>query len=145
MRGIPGSGKSYTARKIAEENNGEIHSTDNYFMSKSGEYIFNPNNLRYAHQWNKNNVEKAMVNDHQFIIVDNTNTLKWEYKVYLDLAKKYGYDVKIQFPTSSWWKEIEPRIKNKTFTNDDVNVFYNKNEHGVPFDTIKSMMNRFEF
>lgn len=144
MRGLPGSGKSYTANKIAEENNGVIYSTDNYF-TKNGEYMFDPTKLRYAHQWNQINVEKAMNENYPFIIVDNTNTLKWEYKIYLDFAKKYDYNVRIQYPTSPWWKEIQPRIKDKTFTKEDVNVFFKKNEHGVPFDTIHNMMKRFEF
>jgi len=50
MRGIPGSGKSTTAKKLAGET-GKIHSTDNYFMV-DGVYQFNPKNLSENHEAN---------------------------------------------------------------------------------------------
>jgi len=43
MRGLPGSGKSYLAKKIASEwKDGEsvVLSTDDYFMNEKGEYVF---------------------------------------------------------------------------------------------------------
>jgi adenylate kinase family enzyme len=40
MRGLPGSGKSTKARKIAGEV-GVIYSTDDFFMI-DGKYIYNP-------------------------------------------------------------------------------------------------------
>ena len=52
MRGIPGSGKSTTAKKIAGET-GKIHSTDNYFMV-DGEYRFDPKKLKENHEANYN-------------------------------------------------------------------------------------------
>lgn len=79
------------------------------------------------------------------IVVDNTNTTKKEYAPYIRLAKIYGYDVTIVYPESKWWLEIAPQIKDKTFTDEDVNVFHKKQKHGVPFETIKRMMSRFEF
>jgi adenylate kinase family enzyme len=50
MRGIPGSGKSTTAKKLAGET-GKIHSTDNYFMV-DGEYKFDPSKIREYHEAN---------------------------------------------------------------------------------------------
>lgn len=38
MRGVPGSGKSTKAKKLAGSN-GVIYSTDDFFM-KNGEYIY---------------------------------------------------------------------------------------------------------
>jgi adenylate kinase family enzyme len=47
MRGLPGSGKSTKAKKIAGEK-GVIYSTDDYFMV-NGEYKYNPKMILEYH------------------------------------------------------------------------------------------------
>lgn len=143
MRGIPGSGKSYTAKELVKNNEGVVFSTDEFFMVNET-YKFNPKLIGKAHKWNQTRVETAMLENISNIVVDNTNTQHWEYEVYQTMAKKHGYDVKITYPTSSWWLDMQERIFNKSFTEDDINILEKKNTHGVPKDSIKKMMARFE-
>lgn len=141
MSGIPGSGKSYTAFRSSPDD-ALIFSTDEFWGPN---YDFDPKLLGKAHAWNQGRVEGAIAALHHYIVVDNTNTTQKEKQPYIDLAKKFGYKVEIKYPESRWWQEIAPRIKNKTFTEEDVDVFFKKNTHGVPFFVIKNMMERFEF
>lgn len=143
MRGIPGSGKSYTSKELIKDTEGVVLSTDDFFMS-DGSYKFNPKLISRAHAWNQRRVETAMIENIPTVVVDNTNTQHWEYKPYQDMAKKYGYTVKVMHPTSPWWLDMEDRIINNSFTEDDVEMLFNKNTHGVPKDTIRKMMTRFE-
>ncbi|KAL7981685.1 hypothetical protein Chor_010880 [Crotalus horridus] len=53
LRGLPGSGKSYLARVLLEDNPGGIMlSTDDYFYQKNGQYQFDADCLADAHEWN---------------------------------------------------------------------------------------------
>ncbi|KFW04128.1 NEDD4-binding protein 2 [Eurypyga helias] len=58
LRGVPGSGKSYLARTLLEDNpGGIILSTDDYFY-KHGQYHYDPDCLEEAHDWNRKRGEK---------------------------------------------------------------------------------------
>lgn len=135
MRSAPGGGKSFLAKKLKEfyeqESNSEIIeilSTDDYFM-KNGIYQFNKLELRQAHQWNINRChQRCSVGFH--VIVDNTNTTWAEILPYLDIAKSYKYNVVEVIPNTYW-------------RNDPGGCFV-KNKHGVPLDTITTMIKRFQ-
>jgi NEDD4-binding protein 2 len=79
LRGISGSGKSYLSKQIIKEHDGkgEIFSTDDYFM-KDGKYVFDGKKLGIAHDWNQKRSFEAMKKGITPIIIDNTNTCKWE-------------------------------------------------------------------
>ena len=128
VRGIPGSGKSTFAKHIWNEYaNCEA---DKFFHNKeTGEYNFDPSRLKEAHEWCRNEVETKM-KDHQVnpqyypeIVVSNTFTQEWEMQSYIDLAKKYGYQVTTLI--------IENRHGNS-------------NVHNVPVETLEKMRQRFE-
>ena len=121
---------------------GKIFSTDDFWGE---EYNFNFKLLSKAHQWNKDRVRDAMSQGIEKVVVDNTNTTKKEWHPYDQMAKQAGYKVEFAYPESKWWKELAPLIKNNSFTDEDVKVFYEKTVHGVPFETIKNMMTRFDF
>lgn len=143
MQGIPGSGKSYDAQKHAGED-GVILSTDDFWcLNIAKEYRFNPAQLGVAHSWNKDRCRKAMKDGIPTIVIDNTNTVAREWHPYDQMAKQNGYEVSFASPTSDWWNNIIPRIKDGSFTDDDVQVFVEKNSHGVPADAIRKMMERF--
>jgi predicted kinase len=137
--GIPGAGKSTTAGKFAPAEN--IFETDQFFI-KDGKYTFNPEKIGFAHFWNTKRAYDAVAKGKTPIVIANTNTTPRERKPYIEMAEKYGYDWEIVFPESPWFKEIHPRLRDKTFTDKDVETFYNKNTHGVPFESIKKMMSR---
>ncbi len=72
LRGLPGSGKSYTAKQIQSELGGQIFSTDEKFMV-DGEYKFNVADLGKNHKLTQEDVQKAVDAGVSPIIVDNTN------------------------------------------------------------------------
>ena len=140
--GIPGSGKSYKAKQLAPLPN--IFSTDNYWINEQGEYKFDFNKIRHAHEWNQRCAEEAMKEGRSPLAIDNTNLTPKERNPYVEMAIKYGYVWQVIKPDSPWFNEIYPRIISKTFSNDDVQVFFEKNTHGVPLDTIRNMMTRWQ-
>lgn len=141
MRGFPGSGKSYTAAKLAPKD--QIFTTDNFW---GPEYNFDIEKIPIAHQWNIKQVENAMKNNITPIVVDNTNITWDEIKPYVQLAKNFLYDVKYKESESTWWQAIsklynDPNFKPGTPAFDVAAEFLSKKtQHDVPLDTIKKMM-----
>lgn len=121
-RGIPGSGKSTWAK--AQEG-ALVYSTDDYFMV-DGEYKFVGKLLPAAHAWNLDRAKRAMLDDAELVIIDNTNTMTWHFQKYLDLAAEYGY-------------EVEEKIFEC-----DPDVAHARCSHGVPLDGIKRMAEQLE-
>lgn len=147
MRGLPGSGKTKRAKELSIiHHSSRIISADDYFTDDFGEYRFNPNLLIAAH----NSCKEIAINSMQFgsiplIILDNTNTRKWEFQFYLDLASIYDYQVYFEYPNSEWWLDMMPRMKNKEYTKEDIKLLESKCTHSVPFKSIAIMADRFEF
>lgn len=131
LRGISGSGKSTLSKKLIQENNGNgiVFSTDDYFI-KDGIYKFDPNLLGKAHNWNQDRAIKKMKEGESLIIIDNTNTQKWEAKPYVEAGLTYGYEILVKEPTTEWAKDAKELVK--------------RNQHGVPYDSIVSMLKRWE-
>lgn len=99
MRGLPGSGKSTFAKKLVGADF-LVCEADKYFIDKeTGEYKFDPFQLKAAHKACQETVEiymkDSLLNDQFYrqIAVSNTFTQEWEMKPYFELAEKYGYSV----------------------------------------------------
>ena len=128
VRGVPGSGKSTTAKLLGAGGAGYAHfEADQYFMV-DGKYKFDPTKLKEAHAWCRDSVEHAMLLNHttgynSTIIVSNTFTQEWEMQAYYDLAKSWGYTV---------------------FSIIVENRHGGVNEHGVPDEVLTKMKDRFE-
>ncbi|XP_026531149.1 NEDD4-binding protein 2 [Notechis scutatus] len=104
LRGLPGSGKSYLARVLLEDNPcGIILSTDDYFYQKNGQYQFDADCLADAHEWNWKRAKEAFEKRITPIIIDNTNTQAWEMKPYIALSQQHKYKVIFREP-DTWWK-----------------------------------------
>ncbi|NXD80656.1 N4BP2 protein, partial [Halcyon senegalensis] len=130
LRGVPGSGKSYLARALLEDNpGGIILSTDDYFY-KDGQYHFDPDCLGEAHDWNTKRAKEAFEMRISPIIIDNTNIQAWEMKPYVTLAQQFKYKVMFREP-DTWWK-FKPRELER------------RNIHGVSKEKIKRMLDRYE-
>lgn len=113
MRGLPGSGKSTYAKKY-QLNYPKviIHSADTYH-TVSGKYVFNPENIPFAHNnCLQNFLYSLQDKDIETIIVDNTNTTAWEIAPYYRLAEVYGCDVKILRIECSFETSIARNIHN---------------------------------
>jgi len=142
LRGIPGSGKSTKAKQLASPL--YICEADDYWLNCVGDYLFVPEKIGKAHAWCQNKVSLLMMAKRDTIVISNTNITRKDRQVYIDMAKDNGYEVEIVLPDSPWFNEILPRIRNKTFTDADVQCFVDKNTHNVPFEAIKRMMTRWE-
>ncbi|NXH70901.1 N4BP2 protein, partial [Hydrobates tethys] len=130
LRGVPGSGKSYLARTLLEDNpGGIILSTDDYFY-KHGQYHYDPDCLGEAHDWNRKQAKEAFEMRISPIIIDNTNIQAWEMKPYVTLAQQFKYKVMFREP-DTWWK-FKPKELER------------RNIHGVSKEKIKRMLERYE-
>lgn len=87
IRGLPGSGKSTLARRLMDANSKHLEA-DQYFM-EDGEYNFVAENLRFAHQWCKEETGKWLQRDFR-VVVSNTFTTIKELKPYFLIAKEFG-------------------------------------------------------
>jgi hypothetical protein len=110
LRGIPGSGKSHYARSLGitfrvPRTTGKIDllripavvcSADDYFIDpRTGQYRFDRQRLGDAHRSCRAAFLDAVRAQEPLVVVDNTNSARWEYQQYFDLAQAYGYEVKI--------------------------------------------------
>lgn len=108
---------------------GLVLSTDDYF-SRSGQYRFMPEQLSEAHAYNHERASKAVKDNIPLIIIDNTNTMSWEFRPYMEMAASYGYNIQLLEPTTDW------KFKPKQLAL--------KNSHGVPKQKIEQMLERYE-
>lgn len=133
MRGLPGSGKSYKAKLLAHIGNAErgyvtpILSTDQYFVA-GGFYVFDRDKLGHAHQWNQWRAEQ-LCRVGKNLIIDNTNTTWCEIKPYVEIAIKYGYDIELHIPRTTWAWDVDKCTK--------------RNSHGTPREVVECMRDRF--
>jgi predicted ATPase len=130
VRGLSGSGKSSIARELvnpiwdseSETFIKDFYSADDYFTDKKGNYNFNPNKLKEAHEQCQKNVELAMQRDCvRKVAVANTFSQAWEAEPYFKLAKKHDFN---------------------PFVLECQNDF--GNTHGVPQESIDAMKERWE-
>lgn len=135
LRGLPGSGKSFLRKQIQDESGCyDVISADNYFIRPDGTYSWNYKELGVAHDWAHKNYLDSLSEDNDdtadIIIVDNTNTTFKECKFYLEEALKAGWNIIIWEPNTEW-----------AFTPEEL---FKKNVHGVPLESIKKMLDRWE-
>nr|XP_045017088.1 NEDD4-binding protein 2 isoform X2 [Jaculus jaculus]XP_045017089.1 NEDD4-binding protein 2 isoform X2 [Jaculus jaculus] len=130
LRGLPGSGKSFLARTLQEDNpSGIILCTDDYFYI-NGQYQFDTKYLGEAHEWNQNRAKEAFEKKVSPIIIDNTNLQAWEMKPYVALSQKHKYKVLFREP-DTWWK-FKPK------------ELARRNIHGISKEKITRMMEHYQ-
>jgi predicted kinase len=128
VRGISGAGKSTFAKGIWSDN--IIFEADKFFINENGDYKFDATKLKDAHAWCQSEVENLMKYQIENVpigfgevVIANTFTQEWEMEPYMKLAEKYNYRI------------FSLVIENR---------HGNKNQHNVPDETIKKMVDRFE-
>lgn len=128
MRGLPGSGKSTKAKKIAG-NVGVVYSTDDFFMI-NGKYMYDSKLIGDNHQKNFARTVEAMKEGKPLIIVDNTNIKLWEMKKYVIAGEELGYQIRIEQADAPWAFNFKQCAK--------------RNNHEVPEQTCKKMLDNYE-
>ncbi|XP_023941570.2 uncharacterized protein LOC112048318 isoform X2 [Bicyclus anynana] len=137
MRGLPGSGKTYLAKKIIDaiyytKNQHyatHIMSTDDYFM-RNGRYMHDVSRLHEAHLWNQERATKAMTEGVSPVVIDNTNIELWEMQCYVTQGVKNGYIVEVIEPNTPWARKVFELSK--------------RNSHNVPAATIRRKLENFQ-
>jgi len=120
LRGIPGSGKTSTA-KVMESMGALIVAADDFHM-KDGAYNWKPERVGFAHKMCQEVTMEAMSDEKEVIVVHNTFTTDREMAEYFSLADRFGYTVRTLV--------VENRHGGT-------------NNHSVPDATLDKMENRF--
>jgi len=92
LRGVSGAGKTTFAKR--EFPTAIIASADDTFTTPTGEYNFDFTRLTEAHVACFCKVDGAL-GAGKLVVVDNTNTQRWEMSPYIMLANKHGVPVRI--------------------------------------------------
>lgn len=121
LRGLPGSGKTFTANLLSEGKYPVI-SADQFFEDEQGNYNFNALLLKDAHEWCFTTTNNALSSGVEKVFVANTFTVDWEMEKYFEIAESHGYKV------------VSMIIENR---HEGTNV------HNVPKETVDKMRNRF--
>lgn len=193
MRGLSGSGKSYTAKEVLKQYgedldpSNHIFGADDYFIldilkekqdkrdrgedidekyySELEPEIYRANwsvdKLRAAHDWNFRRFKNALSHNITPIIIDNTNVQAWEMENYVIAAKKAGYNIFVQEPTSPWWQDHAHMLSDKGKHGRELEDFARflaghhhgmadkygvkgGNEHGVPLTTLRKKIRQWQ-
>ena len=125
LRGLPGSGKSTLAKiilQVRSTDEPEVLSADDFFINEDGEYDFDSQKIKEAHNYCQFRCSERMRQQKAKIVVANTFTQEWEMDEYFKMAERYNYRVHTVI--------VENRHGNE-------------NVHGVPEDKLQQMKNRF--
>jgi len=127
IRGLPGSGKSYLAKRLLEQIDGlKRHlEADDFFTSEHGSYRYDPKRIGEAHAECQTRAIEAMHQGQSYVeatvIISNTFTRAWEMSVYRAAAAALGFTMVVIRATGEWGST-----------------------HGVPDEVIHEMRYHFE-
>lgn len=157
MRGLPGSGKSSLIQRLISlrpfkeikfpgKEDISICSADDFFMQVDGSYLFNHNLLSNAHSTCQIKFIEAMDRNVHTIFVDNCNVAREHLNFYKEQAENPANDYQ--------YIEIMPRDMsllldsidegNDIDIDNQIEVFAERNKHGVTFETIKRMLEKWK-
>lgn len=114
IRGLPGSGKSTMARKMASA--GFEHFEADMFFTVNGVYSYDASQIREAHFWCQQKAREALASGRQ-VVVSNTFTRLQELEPYGSMTK----NIRILEACGKW-----------------------DNVHSVPAETVRRMAKRWE-
>jgi len=126
MRGVPGSGKSYLARRLAGRLGAKLYSND-ILLTARDDYIWTRSLCDEAHEICQQLVELAMLRNERIIVVDNCHIKVRFARPYVNLGKKYGYDIEVREPETAWRHDLDGLLAHGT--------------HGLPREQVEDMLN----
>ena len=91
VRGLPGSGKTTYARKLASD--GYTHCEADQYFERAGTYQFDPAKLREAHADCLARATESLQAGNP-TVVSNTFTQRWEWSPYTEAAECLGVPVR---------------------------------------------------
>lgn len=121
LRGVPGAGKSSLARRFCIAYS--VCEADEFMYDENGEYKFSHDKLVEAHAKCQEKCERLMKRNWHPIAVANVFSQEWELDPYIEMAKRYDYEV------------ISLIVENR---------HGNKNTHGCPDEDVQRMIDRFQ-
>jgi predicted kinase len=130
MQGLSGSGKTTWAN--THHPDATVVSADLYFSKMKDAYEFVPSQLLRAHAWCMMKYIRALDRGDLTVIVDNTNTERWEWGNYKRLAEAWV----IKWSVVNVWDSIE----RMTATNEQLAA---RCKHGVPAEVIAQQRERY--
>ena len=93
LRGVPGSGKSHLVNTCyemtSEPSSVAVCSADDYF-TEGGSYKFAAHLLPKAHDYCLGKFVHALVQGKRLVVVNNTNSKLWEYRIYTYICEILG-------------------------------------------------------
>ncbi len=90
IRGLPGSGKSTFAAKIASPLLAVVLEADQFFSRETGLYKYDKSKIKDAHKWCQDQTF-GYLRDGYNVIVANTFTQRWEMQPYIDYCVEVGH------------------------------------------------------
>lgn len=135
MRGPSGCGKSTKVSQLQENSSDCVVVSSDFFFEDINEeglrvYNFDQSELGKAHSFCLSCFICAVYENHELIVVDNTNIHLWEYENYIKIAEKNGYKIEIY---EAYVEKIE-----------DIKACVSRSQHNVPPEVIVRMCIEFE-
>ena len=110
MRGVPASGKSFAARKLAGKT-GVICETDSFFGPPGRYYGFVSRLVPEARASNMRRFLWALREGISPVVVDRGCGKGRRTWWYAKTAQLFGYEVKLAEPTSPWWIKMRNQMR----------------------------------
>lgn len=159
LRGLPGTGKSSLGKKLAEAFNGVQFESDKNFTI-AGDYRFDPTLCGLSHELTQAEARQAMAHHLPLVVISNTATRHWEYQVYVEAGRQFGYTIVIfdlfqhlltslslMTPTTSSGSRTDKEEEEEREEGRQAYFQFlaSSNIHEVPPETVVEMARRYEF
>jgi predicted kinase len=90
MRGVPGSGKSTTAKYLAGDG-GIVHAVDSYHCDANGNFLWSDDLADERYQKNFEDFSESCKMNRPVVVCDCINIEKKDFQKYVDVARENGY------------------------------------------------------
>lgn len=139
-RGLPGSGKTTLAKSIAGRYEAVYISADLMLESSAG-YSWSFPLSHHAHLICRSLLISAMTQDRPIIVLDNMHLRPFRAKPYVDIAKHYGYQIKVVEPDTSWKTDVDKLLLHGTHrVRPEQMHAYLEVYNRIPFETFREVL-----